>query len=323
MKINWILLSVALLLVFSASSFAEDPDSNMVVTAKISQLYDYNSEMVIAKDSTFELEIYFFNNWGNSAAISLPLYWFEETGGVMNVNYLGTGDFGIIDFRGSPITETFIKEYNGWTDYWPAMILHDYYGFGLDASLPDSINFTGADLFGTGWLVEDTTLHIGIVMQITDEGVFCVDSCQIPDGTPQPDQYNWLFEDTSYAFFGSIDVPSTPLCWTVADINSDVQELEKGILPTEFDLGQNYPNPFNPSTKLEFAVPHNSNVNISVFNILGQKITTLVDNEYAAGYYSVDWDATSDDGSEVASGIYFYKIEADNYTNTKKLMLIR
>jgi hypothetical protein len=89
-------------------------------------------------------------------------------------------------------------------------------------------------------------------------------------------------------------------------------------LPTSFALDQNYPNPFNPTTTIAFDVPATSHVNVSIFNILGQKVETLVDEEMQAGSYSREWDANG-----FSSGIYFYRITADNFTETKKMAFVK
>lgn len=89
-------------------------------------------------------------------------------------------------------------------------------------------------------------------------------------------------------------------------------------LPTQFALNQNYPNPFNPSTVVSFDLPVASRVNITVFNVLGQKVATIVDEQMEAGSYEKNWDATN-----YSSGLYFYRIQADNFTETKKMMLLK
>ncbi len=99
--------------------------------------------------------------------------------------------------------------------------------------------------------------------------------------------------------------------------------IPKESLPVTFILGQNYPNPFNPSTIIEFSLPQSENVNITIFNILGQKVTTLVDEAQAAGNYSVTWDGHDSDGSEVSSGVYFYRMTAGLFCASKTMMLVR
>jgi len=85
-----------------------------------------------------------------------------------------------------------------------------------------------------------------------------------------------------------------------------------------FRLYNNYPNPFNPSTTIEYSIPKSSNVEVSVYNIAGQKLTTLINKSHTPGNHQVNWD-----GSEYASGVYIYKINADNFVQSKKMLLIR
>jgi hypothetical protein len=89
-------------------------------------------------------------------------------------------------------------------------------------------------------------------------------------------------------------------------------------LPKAFSLSQNYPNPFNPTTEIEFALPKNSDVKLEVFNLLGQKVATLVDGSVEAGYHSVRWNA-----SEQASGVYYYKISAGTFTKVQSMTLVK
>jgi M6 family metalloprotease-like protein len=94
-------------------------------------------------------------------------------------------------------------------------------------------------------------------------------------------------------------------------------------LPGRFELHSNYPNPFNPTTRIEFALPSASQVRIEVFNIMGQKITTLIDSDLEAGYHSVEWNGTDNSGQAVASGIYFYRLTTDNFVDSKRMILLK
>jgi hypothetical protein len=89
-------------------------------------------------------------------------------------------------------------------------------------------------------------------------------------------------------------------------------------LPTSFELKPNYPNPFNPITVIEFGLPMATPAKLIVYNILGQVVTKLVDGDLPAGWHSVDWDAGS-----VASGVYFYRLEAGSFTQSRKMILIK
>jgi len=96
-----------------------------------------------------------------------------------------------------------------------------------------------------------------------------------------------------------------------------------GSTPAEFAVGQNYPNPFNPRTTISFSLPRTSMVTIDVFNLLGEKIRTLVSQTMPPGDHSVVWDGSDGNGGEVSSGVYFYRLRADEFSATKKMVLLR
>ncbi|MCK4224404.1 MAG: S8 family serine peptidase [candidate division Zixibacteria bacterium] len=98
-------------------------------------------------------------------------------------------------------------------------------------------------------------------------------------------------------------------------------EPEKEAEP-QFTLA-NYPNPFNPDTKITYTLPIDCKVKLEIYNILGRKVKTLVDDFEAAGHKTVRWDGTNESGDQVASGILFYKLEAGEFTATKKMVLVR
>jgi hypothetical protein len=85
--------------------------------------------------------------------------------------------------------------------------------------------------------------------------------------------------------------------------------------PLTFNLNQNYPNPFNPTTKIKFEIPKLSYVRLTIYDMLGREITTLVNENLKPGRYELSWDAI-----QYASGVYFYKIEAGSYVKTKKML---
>ncbi|MEW5799870.1 MAG: S8 family serine peptidase [Bacteroidota bacterium] len=108
--------------------------------------------------------------------------------------------------------------------------------------------------------------------------------------------------------------------WISNDPN-DVEDEPEGTVPKEFSLSQNYPNPFNPSTTIRFGIPHQSAVQVEIFNILGQRVELFERGTLAAGYHTVHWTAN------VPSGVYFYRITAEGsggrFSQTKKMMLLR
>lgn len=113
-----------------------------------------------------------------------------------------------------------------------------------------------------------------------------------------------------------------------AKVNEDIRilmglnkesEFVNNSMPRQFELHQNYPNPFNPVTTIKYDLPNNVKVTIRIYDLLGRELVTLLNNEYkAAGIYEVKWNA-----SNYASGVYFYRIEAGNFVQSKKMVLIK
>ena len=96
----------------------------------------------------------------------------------------------------------------------------------------------------------------------------------------------------------------------------------KGI-PTEFALHENYPNPFNPTTTLRFDLPDISDVTLTIYNMLGQRVKTFNMNDTPAGFHSIKWNATNDYGDPVGAGVYLYQLRANQYVKTRKMVLLK
>lgn len=139
-----------------------------------------------------------------------------------------------------------------------------------------------------------------------------------------------IFENSSFIFLD--DSANVFICGDVADstngqnffalkitqrLGNDIEQ-QKVLLPAEFSLKQNYPNPFNPTTTIEYEIPTLSKVRIEVFDIIGREIETLLNKEQAPGNYKINFDA-----SKLCSGIYFYKIAANNFVQTKKMVVLK
>ena len=93
--------------------------------------------------------------------------------------------------------------------------------------------------------------------------------------------------------------------------------------PSEYQLSQNQPNPFNPATEIRFNLPRSTYVTVDVFNALGEKIANLVSRQMAAGEHRVVWNGRNDDGERAGSGIYFYRLETDDFTESRKMILLK
>jgi hypothetical protein len=90
------------------------------------------------------------------------------------------------------------------------------------------------------------------------------------------------------------------------------------VIPVGYELAQNYPNPFNPTTTIRFSIPTSTLLSLKVYNILGQEVATLAEGMHVAGTYDVKWDA-----SKFATGVYFYRLQSNNFAQTKKLLLLK
>jgi hypothetical protein len=107
------------------------------------------------------------------------------------------------------------------------------------------------------------------------------------------------------------------------DIINDVERIDEDKVVKDFLLGQNYPNPFNPSTEIKFHIARQSFVSLKIYDLLGREIKTLVSEELDNGVYIVDWNGDNNFGEKVSSGIYFYRIEAGSYINSRKMLLLK
>lgn len=109
----------------------------------------------------------------------------------------------------------------------------------------------------------------------------------------------------------------------VIDQITDVNNETNQVVPDKFYLSQNYPNPFNPSTIIKYGIPKSSLVTIKIYNIIGQQVRTLVNEEKDAGEYQIHWDGKNDNGQNVSSGTYLYRVIAGDYVKTLKMILLR
>ena len=100
-------------------------------------------------------------------------------------------------------------------------------------------------------------------------------------------------------------------------------DLSSAAIPQEFQLGQNYPNPFNPFTRISYSVPVAGNIRINIYNVLGQRIRTLLNVEHIPGNYESEWNGLDFDRKQVASGVYFYEMKSDQFVARKKMLFLR
>ena len=100
-------------------------------------------------------------------------------------------------------------------------------------------------------------------------------------------------------------------------------EDELAQRPAEFELHQNYPNPFNPVTRIEYTIKKRGHVALRIYNILGERVRTLLDQDQLAGFYQINWDGENDKGKAVSSGLYLYKLEVNGFSQAKRMLLLK
>ena len=156
-----------------------------------------------------------------------------------------------------------------------------------------------------------------------------IDRTYVPDGEywdvawPLPE--NLKYTNTTLLTKATGSFPVGDLNWYpdkkaewVEWCKTDIRKDDNASVPSEYKLSQNYPNPFNPTTEINFSIPASGNVSLAVYNVLGQKVATLVNKELTAGAYKYQFDA-----SNLTSGIYFYKLQANNYSQVRKMLLLK
>lgn len=285
MKIRMIL--AGLLLLVAAGAQAQTDSMILETTAPVQNGGTYK----------FQAELYYFNNTNAWASMSAGFSWNENSmvmdSAVIAPAVAASFDAVKIIYRNNNIDTT-----------------NKYKNF--QASF--------ARIFTTG-LTTSGTRKLGVTYYFTITGASAAAA-----------QADSIVLDTMVFSSGTIYKAVTPANVTLFPVFKQrrsfknpltVTQNNNGVLPTSFALSQNYPNPFNPTTEIQFDIPNRSKVKLSVFNVLGQQVRTLHNEELAAGSYTVTWDGRSDGGTPLASGVYFYRLDAENFVQTKKMMLIK
>ncbi len=99
--------------------------------------------------------------------------------------------------------------------------------------------------------------------------------------------------------------------------------IDQMVIPDDFELFQNYPNPFNPETHIQYALPKAEQVRITIYDIQGQLVRTIVNERKSAGTYSVVWDSKDQYDNKVPSGVYLYRLKAGSFVMTQKMILMK
>ncbi len=176
--------------------------------------------------------------------------------------------------------------------------------------VPQSITIDVGD--AVRWTNNDGVAHT----TTSEEGVW--DSGNMNQG----DTFVFTFNSTGeYPYICTIHPFMTGT--VTVETATDVEQSYIEGLPESFAVNQNHPNPFNPTTTISYQLPENSKVNIKVFNIAGQLVATLIDEEQQAGYHEITWDGRSNSDKTVPSGVYLYRVRTDNGSIARKMMMLK
>lgn len=167
--------------------------------------------------------------------------------------------------------------------------------------------------FGNG----DGTFQPGVFVQLADS-IGNQPFFLTPNNLVSADFDGNGLEDVAVSTTGSDSI-----YYILSGIPTGVRENGGGLLPREYALFQNYPNPFNAGTQIRFDLPKAGPVSVEIYNALGQKVITLVNGHLAAGVKIVSWDGRDGRGLAVPSGIYFYRLRARDFVQTKKMLLVQ
>ncbi|HEX7402067.1 MAG TPA: FlgD immunoglobulin-like domain containing protein, partial [candidate division Zixibacteria bacterium] len=129
--------------------------------------------------------------------------------------------------------------------------------------------------------------------------------------------------DPEYRDYDSVTSDQTYQSYVEDCFSQGVDDDEEKLVPKEYELSQNHPNPFNPETEIVFGLPKAGFVTLKIYNILGQEVTTLFNKNLSAGRYRIIWNGTDKAGRAVSSGVYFYRMQAGDFVQTKRMLLLK
>ena len=285
------------------------------------------SDLVTLPDTALEDSISGFviplcyTHTNTSKYCSVSSYWNTDTPAWYNPNFEGRSIFRHIVSGTDTLfynrMATLARDFSG--REWDSIILN--FGNGVSHFWLSMVPFGSAD---QRWWEGSRVLLATMTFELEDTMTICIDTCL---WTPS-NRLAWAVKVTaSGEAVSKIPRPGTgtssfKVCFKAP---SAVREIEGSddSRPSEFFLSQNYPNPFNPTTNFRFSLSKSAHVKIDIFNIVGQKVRTLVDKEMKPGVYVADWDGKDENGKPVSSGIYFYRMEAGEFSDMKKMVLVK
>jgi hypothetical protein len=223
--------------------------------------------------------------------------------------------------------EQYPVSHGSWTSRWKVSISNNHLRWTLKTTTGTK-DLDSETLLQTNVNYDASATYDGTTMELWLNGA--LDAFAPWTGTIDTTTYDLsigedLPGDGAYAFDGNLDevhiydyALSINEIAQLAGLTEGVASKKGSNLPKQFSLSQNYPNPFNPSTLIEFGIPKTAAVSLVIYNMLGQRVADLIEGTKHAGYYRVQWNAKN-----VAGGVYFCRLTAADYHQTRKLVLIK
>ena len=201
-----------------------------------------------------------------------------------------------------------------------------------DVTLPVELNNFSADYSTSGvninWVTESEFNNLGFNLyrsQDEDKDYLKINAELVQGAGHSTSQNTYSYTDsrieqkgTYYYKLEQIDIDGQTSMFGPISVFVD-----RAIIPETFSLQQNFPNPFNPNTMIRFGLPEPGNVKVIIYNTRGEQIRELVNRSYEAGTFELSWDAIDDYGRRISSGVYFYKLETESFTDIKKMVYTR
>jgi hypothetical protein len=213
-----------------------------------------------------------------------------------------------------------------------------YYALGAqsDASLPVELtSFEVLDTRDNGitlhWITESEINNLGFILDRRTPIIDWIEIASFVTDTELQGQGS-VSHQTIYTYTDNTVTDDETYDYRIADVDYDgnkeyhslqLMGISPASIPITYVLHQNYPNPFNPITTLSYDLPEDALVNITIYDMMGRQTRTLINNQQAAGYKSIQWNATNDAGQPVSAGLYFYTIQAGDYSQTRKMVLLK
>ena len=213
-----------------------------------------------------------------------------------------------------------------------------YYALGSesDASLPVELtSFEVLDTRDNGitlhWITESEINNLGFILDRRTPTIDWIEIASFVTDTELQGQGS-VSHQTIYTYTDNTVIDNEVYDYRIADVDYDgnkeyhslqLMGISPASIPITYVLHQNYPNPFNPITTLSYDLPVDGLVNITIYDMMGRQVKTLINDQQTAGYRSVQWDGTNDNGSPVSAGLYLYTIQAGEFRQTKKMVLLK